>query len=203
MTERQQAFHDLAPRIVDLDVSNNGLVSYADRRLVFFHTKMFATLFKNMEDVAGPVIQRKIKEFGSQAGKSIASKLDQQFKESTKFDELKLVIQSRDMSALRKISDTSDLAQIEKIFGLGTYDGWVGDVEIEEYEEDTKAVLSAANTFEAESYGQTGQKECRFLTGVIEGILEYFWDTEVTAEETRCACEGADSCRVEVTAEND
>ncbi|MDY6771094.1 MAG: 4-vinyl reductase [Candidatus Nanohaloarchaea archaeon] len=202
MTERQQAFHDLAPRIVDLDVADNGIISYADRRLVFFHTKMFAKLFKNMEDVAGPVIKRKIKEFGSNAGHTIASKLDEEFKQSSRFDELKLILQSRDMDALRKISDMDDLAQIEKILGLGTYDGWVGDVTFDTYEEGKKAIFEAENTFESYSYGETGDKECKFITGVVEGILGYFWETDITAEELQCACEGHDTCRIRAEAEN-
>lgn len=202
MTERQQAFYELAPRIVDLTVSNNGLIEFADRRLVLFHTEMFAKLFQNMEDVAGPVIQRKIEDFGEQAGKTIANRLDTEFKEANLFDQLKLILQAQDMDKLRKISDTSDLAQIEKIFGLGTYDGWAGNIDIVEYEENERMVLEAENTFESSSYGETGQKQCRFLTGVIAGILEYFWETDVTADETACACEGGDTCQVEATAEN-
>ncbi len=202
MTERQQAFHDLAPRVVDLDVSNNGIVSYAGRRLVFFPTKMIADLFQNMEDLAGPIMQRKIKEFGSEAGYTIASKLDTEFRNSSKFDDLQLILDPPELDKLRSITDTSNLGQIEKILGLSTYDGWVGDVAIEDYEDGNHAAFITKNGFEAESHGETGEKECRFFTGVIEGILTYFWDTEVTAEETRCACEGKDSCRIEATAEN-
>jgi len=132
MTERQQAFHDLAPRVVDLDVSNNGIVSYAGRRLVFFHTDMVAKLFQNMEDLAGPIMQRKIKEFGSEAGHTIASKLDAEFRDSSKFEDLQLLLDPPELDKLRSIQDTSNIGQIEKILGLSTYDGWIGDVDIEE-----------------------------------------------------------------------
>jgi predicted hydrocarbon binding protein len=202
MTERQQAFHDLAPRVVDLDVSNNGLVSYAGRRLVFFHTDMIAELFKNLEDLAGPIMQRKIKEFGAGAGHTMASKLDAEFRDSSKFEDLQLILDPPELDKLRSIEDTSNLGQIEKILGLSTYDGWVGDVDIEDYEDGKQATFIVTNSFEAASHGQTGEKQCRFFTGVIEGILEYFWDTDVTAEETSCACEGDDTCRIEATAEN-
>lgn len=203
MTERQQAFHDLAPRIVDLSVSNNGIVSYAGRRLVFFHTHMIAELFQNMEDLAGPIMQRKIKEFGSEAGHTIASKLDAEFRDSSKFKDLQLILDPPELDKLRSIADTSNLGQIEKILGLSTYDGWIGDVEIEDYEDRKNAVFITTNSFEAESHGETGEKQCRFFTGVIEGILTYFWDTDVTAEETHCVSEGNDTCRIEATAENE
>jgi len=202
MTERQQAFHDLAPRVVDLDVSNNGIVSYAGRRLVFFHTDMVAKLFQNMEDLAGPIMQRKIKEFGSEAGHTIASKLDAEFRDSSKFEDLQLLLDPPELDKLRSIQDTSNIGQIEKILGLSTYDGWIGDVDIEDYEDGKQAVFLIRNSFESASHGETGEKECSFFTGVIEGILTYFWDTSVTAEETSCTCEGTDTCRIEATAEN-
>ncbi|MDY6777495.1 MAG: 4-vinyl reductase, partial [Candidatus Nanohaloarchaea archaeon] len=98
----------------------------------------------------------------------------------------------------KQISPTDNRSQIEKIFGLGMYDGWVGEITVETYEEGDRAVFDADTTFESESYGETGEPSCRFMTGVVEGMLSYFWDTEVEATETACRCAGDDHCRIEV-----
>lgn len=201
MTERQQAFRQLAPHLVDFSADDDGARTYAGRRFVFFHTTMFAELFEDMKDVAGPVIDTRISAFGQQAGHQIAAKLDAEFSDSSVLDILRLLAASGfDLSSLLKISDTDDHAQMEKIFGLGSFDGWVGDITVLEYEDGEQARFRAENTFESSSYGETGETECRFIPGVIGGILAYFWDTETSVTEEGCACTGADACQVLVTA---
>jgi len=202
MTERQQAFRRLAPHLVDFSVDDAGDRAYAGRRFVFFHTTMFAELFEDMRDVAGPVIDTRISAFGRRAGQQIAAKLDAEFSDSSAFDILRLLVASGfDVSGLLSISDDDDRAQMEKIFGLGSHDGWVGRIEVVEYEAGEQAVFRAENTFESSSYGETGETQCRFIKGVISGILAYFWETETSVEEQACACAGADACRVHVTAQ--
>jgi predicted hydrocarbon binding protein len=201
MTERQQAFHKLAPHLVDFTVSRKGKIQYAGRRFVYFHTPMFSKLINNMREVTGPVIDKEIHEFGETAGRQIASKLDHTFKESSLSDLLRLLVSSGfNIPALRKIASQDDRAQIEKIFGLGMYDGWVGEVLIKEYSpEDKTAVFEASNTFESESHGKTGETECSFIAGVLTGILSYYWDTDsLEAEETQCRCQGEDTCQLRV-----
>lgn len=203
MVSPQEAFYRLAPHTVGMDVSEDGEIRYAGRRFVFFHTRMFADLFENMEDVAGPVIEEKIEEFGEAAGKDIATRLDDELSDTTRLDALKLLFRSgfalRTVLALAK--DTPR-AQIEKIFGLGRYDGWIGPVDILEYDEGERAVFSVANTFESDSYGATGSQECRFMRGVLKSILEHFWDVEpLHVEETACISSGDGRCRMVVSRE--
>lgn len=201
MTQRQQAFHKLAPHLVDFTVNRKGKIQYADRRFVYFHTHMFSRLINNMRDVTGPVIDKEILEFGETAGRQIASKLDSKFKDSSLSDLLRLLVSSGfNIPALRKIASQDDRAQIEKIFGLGMYDGWIGKITIAEYSPDDRtAVFEASNTFESESHGETGETECSFISGVLKGILTYYWDTDnLQVEETQCRSEGEDRCRLRV-----
>lgn len=200
MTKVQHAFYRMAPHIVDFTVDDDGQISYAGRRFVFFHTDMFARLFEHMEAVAGPVIQSEIEDFGEAAGKQIASKMDASFRESTLLDAIKLFVQSGfDYQALKVLRRTDNQAMIEKILGLGMYDGWIGEVEINTYEDGEKMVVQAANTFESYSYGESEESQCVFLQGVIKGILAHYWNTDdLTVREDMCRCTGHDTCRMVV-----
>ncbi|MFB6208164.1 MAG: hypothetical protein ABEJ69_02345 [Candidatus Nanohaloarchaea archaeon] len=201
MSEIQDSFYRLAPQIIDLDPSDEGVIEFSDRRFVFFYTDLFKELFDDMKEVAGPVIETRIKKFGKTAGDQIASKLDEDFKNTSVIETMKILVGSGfNVSDLKTISDSSPRAQMEKIFGLGMYDGWIGHAEVMEYQEGEELAVEAENTFESQSHGQTGETECKFLTGVVEGMTGYFWDVEVEAEETQCACqEEYSSCRIELS----
>lgn len=203
MVSAQEGFYRLAPHAVGIDVSDGGTIRYADRRFVFFHTSMFADLFKNMKDVAGPVIDENIEEFGEAAGHDIASRLDDQLRDTSLLDALRLLIRSGfDIGAVRAVARDDTRSQVEKLFGLGRYDGWLGPVDIITYEEGERAEFAVENTFEAYSYGETGETQCRFLQGVLKSMLEYFWDVEpLVVEETRCISSGDGECRMVVTRE--
>lgn len=203
MVDIQEAFYRLAPHLMDSSVQDDGTISFADRRFVFLHTKMVAELFSRMEEVAGPVIRSRIELFGEEAGLDIAAKMDEEFRDVNVRKLFRLLKDSGfDVQGIRGISPTDPESQMEKIFGYGTHVGWVGYVDIESYEEGEEAIFSAENTFESDSYGTTGNLECRFIKGVLKGIVAYFWDQDVSIEETSCACEDeADGhCRFEVTA---
>jgi predicted hydrocarbon binding protein len=196
MSDVQEAFYRLAPHILDAEVSDDGTIEFADRRFVYFHTDMFSTLFEKMKEVGGPVIDRKIQEFGDEAGHGIAAKMDAEFESVNIRDALSLLQDSGfDIGGVRELGKTDTRSQIEKIFGYGRHVGWIGPAEILEYDDGTEIRIATTNTFESTSYGQTGNKECSFLTGVLKGMMAYFWDTEdLHVEETSCACEGEDRC---------
>jgi predicted hydrocarbon binding protein len=201
MSEKQDAFYDLAPLLVDTEVDEEGVAEFAGRRFVYFHTDMFAQLFENMREVAGPVVDREIGKFGFQAGKFIGEEMDEEFKDVSAVKILKLVYKSGfNISAIQKIADTDNLSQIEKISGYGKYVGWLGDMDFPEYKDGEKVVLTVENTFESDSYGETGQKQCKFMSNTFAGILSYYWDSEdVEAEEVQCSSEGHEKCKMVIT----
>jgi hypothetical protein len=190
MPETQEAFYRLAPHLIDTSVSNDGRIEYAGRRFVFFHSKMFATLFENMEEVTGPVIHQQIQKFGFKAGKEIASKMDAEFRDIGVVDILTLLLKSRfSILDILRIAPANDRAQIEKIFGYGRRVGWIGAIDILVYETGHAKFRFKNETFEAFSYGKTGKKECKFSTGVVKGLCAYYWDNddlEVVHEKCHC-----------------
>lgn len=201
MSEKQDAFYELAPLLVDTEVDENGVAEFAGRRFVYFHTDMFAQLFENMREVAGPVVDREIGKFGFQAGNFIGEEMDEEFKDVSTIEILKLVYNSGfNISAIKKVSDTDNLSQIKKISGYGKYVGWIGDMYFEEYEDGEKTVFTVQNTFESDSYGETGEKQCNFMKQVFAGILSYYWDSDdVSAEEKHCSSEGHERCKMVIT----
>ncbi len=204
MVDVQSAFYRVAPHIVDLSVSDDGEIGFAGRRFVFFHTKMFATLFEHMADVAGPVVHGRVEAFGEKAGRQIASKLDDEFRSAGLLDAARLLVRSGfDVAAVRALRQNDTLSQIQKIFGLGTFDGWVGTVAVDDYVEGERLAVTAENTFESYSYGagdDADQPRCRFLRGVLAGIVGYYWDVDdVAVEEETCRAAGSDACRMVVT----
>ena len=65
-------------------------------------------------------------------------------------------------------------------------------------------VVEVENTFESYSYDTTGEKQCKFITGVLEGLLKYYWEAEnLESEEIQCKCESEENedCQIKVTAE--
>lgn len=204
MTDVQHAFYRLAPHIVDLAVDDDGTRAFAGRRFVFFQTKLFAHLFEDMREVTGPVVDSLIQNFGEQAGHDIASKMDAQFRDSGLLAAVKLLVASRfDWRALNAIRPTDTETMIEKIFGLGIFDGWIGDVTIEAYDEAERTMrVRAENTFESYSYGDTGETQCAFLQGVLKGMLTYYWEEDgLVVQEEACRCAGDDACLMVVTHE--
>lgn len=197
MGDVQDSFYRLAPHLLDTALDEDGTIDYAGRRFVWFHTDVFATLFDIMEEVAGDGIEERIEEFGYVAGQNIAEKMDQEFKDVGLLEVVKLVVASGfDIGGVRDIAPTDDMAQINKIWGYGRYVGWTGHVGIEEYEEGERAVFAAKNSFEADSYGDTGEQECSFVPGVLKGIVSYYWGEEdLAAREEDCECAGDDACR--------
>lgn len=200
MSEKQDAFYELAPILVDTQADEGGVIEFAGRRFVFFHTDMFAEFFENMKDVAGPVVDREIEEFGFQAGKFIAEEMDEEFEDVSLKEVLRLVYKSGfNISAVMKISDTDSLSQLKKISGYGKYVGWLGDLDFEEYSEGEKAVFTVENTFESDSYGETGQKQCKFMRKTFEGIFSYYWENEdLSSREEECRSEGHERCKMAV-----
>lgn len=200
MSDIQESFRRLAPHLMDSSVDEDGTVSFADRRFVYLHTAMVSELFSRMEEVAGPVIRSRIELFGEEAGLDIAGKMDEEFRDVGFREMLRLLRDSGySIQDIATIRPTDPESQMQKIFGYGSHVGWVGDVDLETYERGEEAVFLAHNTFEAASYGETGGLECRFIKGVLKGIVAYFWDADVEIEETACACQGGDHCRFEVT----
>lgn len=190
MSKTQEAFFRLAPHLINTNVSNDGTIEYAGRRFVFFHTKMFARFFENMEEVTGPVIHQQIQKFGFKAGKEIAAKMDDEFRDIGPIEILKLLIRSRfSILDILRIAPVNDKAQMEKIFGYGRRVGWVGEIEIMEYETGHAKFQFKDPSFEAFSYGDTGKKECKFSNGVVKGLCAYYWDNddlEVVHEKCHC-----------------
>lgn len=185
----------MAPHLVDMGVDEKGERLYGGRRLLFVDANVFAKIFDDMKQVAGPVIDSQIKGFGESAGSRIGEKMDKRFQEVSGTDALKLLWKSRfEISSVRAISPTDSLSQFQKVLGYGRYAGWMGETEVTEYEEGQKITLEAMNTFESYSYGRTGEKECKFLTGVFKGLMDHFWGAEdIEAEEVRCSCESLES----------
>jgi predicted hydrocarbon binding protein len=198
MSEKQDAFYELAPLLVDTEVDENGLIEFAGRRFVFFHTDMFAEFFENMKEVAGPVVDREVEEFGFQAGKFIGEEMDNQFRDVSLLEVLGLIYKSGfNVSAVMKLSDTDPLSQMKKISGYGKYVGWLGDMEFLEVKKGQKIVFTIENSFESDSYGETGEKQCKFMREAFRGITSYYWETEeLTTEEVECRSEGHERCKM-------
>ena len=198
MTEIQDAFYDLAPEIIDIDVDEDGRIEYAGQRFVFFHTDMFAELFENMREVAGPVIDSEITEFGYQAGQYIAERMDKAFKTKSPVKMLRLLVATGfDVGTLRTLAPTDNQSQMAKIAGYGKYVGWLSEFEFDEYEEEERVVFLVSNSFESYSYGESDEAKCMFLQHTFRGIVGYFWETDdLTVEETDCRCKGDDVCRM-------
>lgn len=195
MKETDEAFYSLAPHLIDVDVDEKGEREYGGRRLLFVDSNVFAKIFDDMEKVAGPVINSQIKGFGKSAGARIGRKMDEEFLEVSKREVIKIIWKSRfDIPSVRAIRSTDTLSQFEKVLGYGRYAGWMGETEVTNYEEGQKVTVEVNNTFESYSYGKTGEKECKFLTGVIEGLIDHFWQAEdIESEEIRCSCESLES----------
>ncbi|MFB6114787.1 MAG: V4R domain-containing protein [Candidatus Nanohalobium sp.] len=201
MTNTREALYELAPNLIDIDVDEKGVREYAGRRLVFIDTNVFAKMVDDIEDVIGPVIQQRVKDFGRNAGQNIGEKISEEFKDVSGAEKISILFKSRfKLSAIRAIKDTDSKSQMQKILGYGTFVGWMGKGEIKEYEEDQRIIVHIENTFESHSYGESGRKECRFFTGTIAGIMEHLWGKEVEAEELECSSESItqDRCVFEV-----
>lgn len=203
MTNPNEAFYKLAPHLVDVSVDEHGKREYADRRFTFMDANVFARIFDNMEEVAGPVIRSRIEKFGEAAGKEIGEKMDKEFSEVGKKETLGLLWKSKfDVSGLKAIKPTDSKTQFQKVLGYGTHVGWFGESKILEYEQNEKVKVEGYDTFESYSYGVTGRKECKFILGVLKGLMNHFWDKEVEGEELQCDCEDIDhdACVFEVKA---
>lgn len=203
MKDPNEAFYKLAPELIDVSADEDGKREYAGRRFTFMDANVFARIFDNMEEVAGPVIRSRIEKFGKTAGAEIGEKMDKEFKDVSARETLGLLWKSGfDVSSLKAIKPTDSETQFAKILGYGTHVGWIGETEVQEYTEGKKVRVRASNTFESHSYGVTGRKECRFILGVLEGIMSYFWDSEVEGEEVQCGSESIenDVCIFEVKA---
>lgn len=203
MTTVQESFYELAPYLIDITVDNNGNRSYKGRDFVYFRTGLFSELFKSMKEVIGPVANRKIKEFGVDAGSDIAKGMDEAFKDTGILDITQIAVKSGfDFQNILNLRPTDDVSQLHKIFGYGRYVGWIGPVEIKNYSDNEEIVVEVENTFESYSYGQTGEKQCKFLTGVFEGLMNYYWqNNDLESEEVKCACqEGHQKCSMKVVA---
>lgn len=202
--ETQEAFYRLVPHLVDIDVDDDGTIKYAGTRFVFFRTAIFADLIEAMRDVAGPVIERKIQDFGVQAGKDIAARMDREFKDTSPIEIIKLLFETGfNLSDILDIKPTDSEAQINKIYGYGRYVGWVGGVDTIEYSPGERYEIKWDNSFESYSHGETGQPECRFITGVLKGLCATYWELEpekLSVTEEACISEGADQCHVIVEA---
>ncbi len=205
MSKVQESFYELAPYLLDITVDSDGKRMYEGRRFVYFRTGLFSELFKSMKDVIGPVANRKIKEFGVNAGEDIATGMDEAFKDTGPIEIAQLMLATGfDYKNILNIKPTDDLSQLHKIFGYGRYVGWIGPVEILEYEEEQKIVVEVKNTFESYSYDITEEKQCKFITGVFEGLVKYYWEAEnLESGEIQCKCESEDNqtCQMKVTAE--
>lgn len=195
----QEVFYEVSPHLIESSVDGEGRIEFSGRRFVFFRTSMFAKLFQSMEEQAGPVINRKINEFGVESGIEIGQKMDEDFSGFSLIRSLKAFYYTGfNISKLKKLADTSSEAQFRKILGYGKHVGWFDGIKVNEFTEDSVEV-STANTFESESYGETGNKECDFVTGVLEGLMVHFWDDEdVEGEEVRCQSEGHERCVMRV-----
>lgn len=203
MTNTREGLYDLAPYLMDIGVNEEGIREYADRRLVFMNTNVFAKMVDDMEQVIGPVIQQRIKDFGRNAGENIGRKMTREFENVTAKEKISLLFKSNfKISALKAIKHTDSESQMQKLLGYGTFVGWMGKGEITNYEEGEKMKLNVNHTFESHSYGTTGRKECRFFSGTVEGIMGYLWDKEVKVEELHCDSESInqEACVFEVKA---
>lgn len=198
MTEIEDAFYDLTPHFIDIEVDKDGIVEFEGQRFVFFHTDMFAELFENMREVAGPVIDQEIKQFGYQAGQYIAERMDKAFHGINPVELLRLLIATGfDFRTIRAVAPTDNESQMAKIAGYGRYVGWLGNLRFKEYEDNERTVFIVENSFESYSYGETGETQCIFLRHTFRGIVAHFWETEdISVEETACRCEGNDVCRM-------
>ena len=200
MTEIQQAFYELAEHLVSPDPTSEGTIQYSGRRFVYLHTKMFSRLFEKMEEMADDDVEERLDMIGVKAGYNIAENMDRHFKENTALDKLKLIADSGfDLGNVLKLKDSDPRSQIEKIFGYGKHVGWLGNVDVLEYEEGEFAKYRYDNGFDAYSHGETGEKNCRFISGVINGMTIFFWDTgAVETDHVKCVCAGDDKCVTEV-----
>lgn len=201
MVSTRDAFYELAPHLIDVGVDEEAERGFAGRRFIFMDTNVWAKIIDNMEDVAGPVIQRRVKEFGREAGGNIGEKMSEEFESVSRTQIVSLLFKSNfRVSALRAIRPNDNKSQLQKIMGYAKFVGWYGDSELIGYEEGEYVKFKAENTFESHSYGTTGQKVCSFLSGAIVGIVEHFWETEVEVEEIQCSSEDeyTDHCLFEV-----
>lgn len=204
MSKVQESFYQLAPHLIDITVDEGGSRTYEGRNFVYFRTGLFSELFKSMKEVIGPVANRKIKEFGVDAGSDIAKGMDEAFKDTGPVEILQIAVKSGfDIKNIMNLRPTDDISQLHKIFGYGRYVGWLGPVEIKKYSDNDEIVVEVENTFESYSYGQSGEKQCKFMTGVFQGLMNYYWDVEdLDSEEVKCACqEEHDKCSMKVVAE--
>lgn len=203
MTNANDAFYKLAPDLVDVSVDEKGKREYAGRRFTFMDANVFARIFDNMEEVAGPVIRSRIEKFGETAGKEIGEKMDKEFSEVSARETLGLLWKSKlDVSSLKALKPTDSKTQFQKILGYGTHVGWFGKARIEGYNENEIVRVKTHKTFESYSYGVTGRKECKFILGVLKGLMNHFWSVEVEGEEVQCDCESIENeaCVYEVRA---
>lgn len=203
MTNTREGLYKLSPYILDIGVDEDGIREYADRRLVFMNNNVFAKMVDDMEQVIGPVIQQRIKDFGRNAGLNIGKKMTKEFDDVSTKEKISLLFKSNfKISALKAIKETDSKSQMQKLLGYGTFVGWMGKGEITDYENEQSMTLHVNHTFESHSYGTTGRKECRFFSGAVEGIMGYLWDKDVEVEETRCDSESVnqEACIFEVKA---
>lgn len=199
----QKSFFELLPHMVEVDLDNQGRIEYANTRFEYIQTSMFSELFYAMEEAADEKIKDKIAEFGVQAGEDITDRMNQDFKQISIFEVMKLLVKSGfNLHAIIDISSTTNRSQLKKIIAYGVYVGWFKSAEIQEYDEEKPRLeIDIYSCFEAESYEETEDRKCMFLPGVCRGIMARLWDVnaaELTQKEEKCSSSENSYCKVVV-----
>lgn len=199
----QESFFELLPHMVEVGADDQGRIKYAGTRFEYLQTSMFSELFYAMEEATDDSIKQKIEEFGVQAGIDITERVNQDFKDVSILEVVKLLIKSRfNYQAIRNISSTTNKSQLEKILAYGAYVGWFNSGNILEYDKEAPRLeVEIFECFEANSYGETGKKECMFLPGVCKGIIACLSDLdpdELIQREEECSSAESDRCKIVV-----
>lgn len=195
---------DVAPQLISYGVGEDGKRTYLktlDTRVVLFHAEMLPELFASMSEIAGPVMAgerqtTQMKEFGIATGRMVVEEIEESMEQTGLIHLLRLFIASGfDTGFIREMGKTDADAQLTKIAGLAPLVGWAQRIDVLDREPGEYLRVAVYNSFEADSHGETGHRECDFLLGTTHGVASALWDWKnIRSHEEQCISEGYDYC---------
>jgi len=77
--------------------------------------------------------------------------------------------------------------------------GWFNIIKTEWDEATKKKIMTLSHTVESESFGNTGKNVCHCTAGLLAGIVEGSFGTEVQSREIQCKSKGDEHCVFTIT----
>ena len=186
------------------EVDENGRILFAGFPYILLESSFFYIISQQINKLLGPVQKRIWYEFGVTAGKDIALKVTDKFQKSSLIGALETKLKTGlSFKELLKLKGKGIETLAGKMWGYGSYSGWVGEIEnIKIDPEKPEIVLRVVNGFETRGYilrkVKVGEPTCHFLAGVSAGLFSYWLKKDLRGEETKCQSKGDPFCEIRI-----